>query len=181
MVLVIRCQTLLDDLWTTWSYCLYVFYIITFFHIFYVLFFINVYMVLFLFNNVIYIFLLLWLCILIVCLCMTTLTAVFPCFFLSCKGNARVKPAKTGHGPHSSQINSDVLCIVCVYMCTVLLPPGGYPIAVKYIISYSLPKESWKWRCIGASRWWRQQFPPKRRCTCTILYGVRSYKTIIFI
>jgi len=27
-----------------------------------------------------------------------------------------------------------VLCIVCVYMCTELLPPGGYPIAVKYII-----------------------------------------------
>ena len=25
-----------------------------------------------------------------------------PCFFLSCKANARVKPAKTGHGPHSS-------------------------------------------------------------------------------
>ena len=23
--------------------------------------------------------------------------------------------------------------IGCVYMCTVLLPPGGYPIAVKYI------------------------------------------------
>jgi hypothetical protein len=30
-----------------------------------------------------------------------------------------------------------VLCIVFVYMCTVLLPPGGYPIAVKYIISYN--------------------------------------------
>ena len=29
-----------------------------------------------------------------------------------------------------------VLCIVCVYMCTELLPPGGYPVAVKYIISY---------------------------------------------
>jgi len=29
-----------------------------------------------------------------------------------------------------------VLCTVCVYMCTELLPPGGYPIAVKYIISY---------------------------------------------
>ena len=30
----------------------------------------------------------------------------------------------------------DVLCIVCVYMCTVLPPPGGYPIAVnKYIIT----------------------------------------------
>jgi len=33
-----------------------------------------------------------------------TLTEVFPCFFLSCKANARVKPAKTGHGPHCSQI-----------------------------------------------------------------------------
>jgi len=29
----------------------------------------------------------------------------------------------------------DILCIVCVYMCTEQLPPGGYPIAVKYIIS----------------------------------------------
>jgi len=29
-----------------------------------------------------------------------------------------------------------VLCIVYVYMCTVLLPPGGYPTAGKYIISY---------------------------------------------
>ena len=33
---------------------------------------------------------------------MTTLTKVFLCFFLSCKKNARVKPAKTGHGLHSS-------------------------------------------------------------------------------
>jgi hypothetical protein len=38
---------------------------------------------------------------LIVCLCMASLTEVLPCFFLSCKPNARVKPAKTGHGPHS--------------------------------------------------------------------------------
>ena len=60
----------------------------------------NVYMVLFLFDNVIYVLLLLRLCILIVCL--TTMTEVFPCFFLSCKANARVKPAKTRHGPHSS-------------------------------------------------------------------------------
>ena len=27
----------------------------------------------------------------------------------------------------------DVSCIVWVYMCTEQLPPGGYPIAVKYI------------------------------------------------
>jgi hypothetical protein len=34
-----------------------------------------------------------------------------------------------------------VLCIVSVYMCTVLLPAGGYPIAVnKYIISSTLKK-----------------------------------------
>jgi len=31
-----------------------------------------------------------------------TLTEVFPCFFLSCKANARVYLAKTGHGLHSS-------------------------------------------------------------------------------
>jgi len=27
----------------------------------------------------------------------------------------------------------DVPCIVCVYMCTEQLSPGGYPIAVKYV------------------------------------------------
>jgi hypothetical protein len=30
----------------------------------------------------------------------TTLAEVFPCFFLSCKANARVQFAKTGHGLH---------------------------------------------------------------------------------
>ena len=44
-----------------------------------------------------------------------TLTEVFPCFFLSCKANAMVKLAKTGHGPHSSTLFiCVVLCIVCV-------------------------------------------------------------------
>jgi len=51
-----------------------------------------------------------------------TLTEVFPCFFLSCNANARVKPTKAGHGPHSSQVFvlfyvlffCVVLCIVCV-------------------------------------------------------------------
>ena len=32
----------------------------------------------------------------------TTLTEVFPCFSLSCKANARVILAKTGHEPHST-------------------------------------------------------------------------------
>jgi uncharacterized membrane protein len=31
-------------------------------------------------------------------------TEVFPCFFLSCKVNARVNPAKMGHGSHSSNV-----------------------------------------------------------------------------
>jgi hypothetical protein len=39
----------------------------------------------------------------------------FPYFFLSCKANARVQPAKTGHGPHSSKIFAlfYVLFVVC--------------------------------------------------------------------
>jgi len=40
----------------------------------------------------------------------------------------------------------DVLCIACVYMCTELLPPGGYPIAVKYIISYHTIRTSTQWK-----------------------------------
>jgi len=42
-----------------------------------------------------------------------TLTEGIPCFFLSCMANARVKPAKTGHGPHSSKKNCVVLYILC--------------------------------------------------------------------
>jgi hypothetical protein len=44
----------------------------------------------------------------------------------------------------------DVLCIISVYMCTELLPPGGYPIAVKYIISS-----------------YHTSTPPMRRTACT--------------
>ena len=39
-----------------------------------------------------------------------TLTEVFPPFFLSCKANARIKLAKTGHGPHYSTLV--VICVV---------------------------------------------------------------------
>jgi len=82
----------------------------------------------------------------------TVCTEVFPCFFFSCKANARVKPAKTGHGPHSSKFlccSMYFLCYAmyfCVVLCTVcfvssvlfvctgvteLLPPGGYPVALN--------------------------------------------------
>jgi hypothetical protein len=69
-----------------------------------------------------------------------TLTEVSPCFFLSCKANARVKLAKTGHGPHSSTLV--VICVVrllfvlfCVlFVCKCVLPQGDNPVAVnKYI------------------------------------------------
>jgi hypothetical protein len=46
-----------------------------------------------------------------------TLTEDFPCFFLSCKANARVKLAKTGHGPHSNTL----VCICAVRMLLFLL------------------------------------------------------------
>jgi hypothetical protein len=90
----------------------------------------------------VYVFIL-FLCIFIVPA--ATLTEVFPCFFLSCKANTRVKPTMMGHGQHYSKFLCFsmycfffvILCIVWVYMCTELLPPNGYPTAVnKYIISY---------------------------------------------
>jgi len=71
------------------------------------------------------------------------LTEVLPCFFLSCKANAQVKFAKTGHGPHSSTLV--VICVAlllfvlfCVLLvCKCVLPPGDNPKAVnKYITSY---------------------------------------------
>ena len=45
----------------------------------------------------------------VICICNLTevflkLTEVFRCFFLSCKANARVKLAKTGHCSHSSKL-----------------------------------------------------------------------------
>ena len=54
--------------------------------------------------------------------CMTTLTEVFPCFFLSCKANARVKPTKTGHGPHASTFLCCSVYFLCcsMYFCVVL-------------------------------------------------------------
>jgi hypothetical protein len=77
-------------------------------------------------NSVSCVFLLLYFCILFVCMLyifcfhranwhsLTTLTEVLPCFFLSCKANARIYLAKTGHGVHSSKLVNCVLCIFCV-------------------------------------------------------------------
>jgi len=47
-----------------------------------------------------------------------TLTDVFPFFYLSCKVNARVKFAKTGHGMQSSKLVAFVgfFCYLCCSM-----------------------------------------------------------------
>ena len=64
-------------------------------------------------------------------------------FLLSCKANARVKLAKTGHGPQSSTLV--LICVVrllyvlfyVLFVCKGVLPPGDNPTAVnKYIMSY---------------------------------------------
>jgi len=65
---------------------------------------------------VIYVFLLLvYVIVVYVFLDAATLTEVFPCFFLSCKANARVNLVKMGHGPHSSKIV--VLFYVLFVLC----------------------------------------------------------------
>jgi hypothetical protein len=62
-----------------------------------------------------------------------TLTEVFPCFFVSCKANARVKLAKTGHSLHPSTLVC--VCVVrllfvlfyVLFVCKCVLPPGDNP------------------------------------------------------
>jgi hypothetical protein len=69
---------------------------------------------------------------------------VFPCFFLSCKANARVKPAKTGHGLHYSKmfvlfhvlfvLYHSVYCLCVNVYCTTAT--GWVPNTVNKYISY---------------------------------------------
>jgi hypothetical protein len=72
-----------------------------------------------------------------------TLTEVFPCLFLSCKANARVKLAKTEHGPQSftlvficvARLLFVLFYVLCVCKC--VLPPGDNPITVNEYIKIS--------------------------------------------
>ena len=70
---------------------------------------------------VIYIYLLLvYVIVVYVFLDAATLTEVFPCFLLSCKANARVNLAKTGHGPHLPKLLCcSMYCLFCVVLCIV--------------------------------------------------------------
>ena len=60
------------------------------------------------------------------------ITEVFPCFFLGCKANTRVKLAKTGHGPHSSTLV--VICVVRLFNAQL----DGYPLSDVYDYSFNL-------------------------------------------
>ena len=62
-----------------------------------------------------------YLCIVYLFLDAATLTEVFPCFFLSCKANARVNLAKTGHGPHSPKLLCCPMYFCFVSFCVLFL------------------------------------------------------------
>jgi hypothetical protein len=71
---------------------------------------------------------------------MATVTEVFPCFFLSCKTNARVKPAKTGHGctlPNFCVVGCIVYFVSfsVLFVCVCVL---NYCTIAKYCIFSSL-------------------------------------------
>jgi hypothetical protein len=71
-----------------------------------------------------------------------TRTVGFPCFFLSCKANARVKTRKDGARARTLShyllfaVFRLLFVLFCVlFVCKCVLPPGDNPIAVnKYII-----------------------------------------------
>jgi len=70
---------------------------------------------------------------------MATLTEVFPCFFLGCKANARVKPAKTGQRPHSSKfLCCSMYFLRSMYFCVVLCIVCFVPFSVLFVCIYVL-------------------------------------------
>jgi hypothetical protein len=61
------------------------------------------------------------LCVVYVFLDAANLTKVFLCFFLSCKANARIKLAKTGHGPHSPKLLCCLRIVCFVSFCVLFV------------------------------------------------------------
>jgi hypothetical protein len=142
---------LLEDLWTIWSCCLYVFLRVLLSQHF----FLNVCVVLFLFNNVIYVFLLydyvyVWLPWLRFFRAFSSVVRQMSGWCPQRRGTARTLPRflllyvlfvlfyVLFFCCSMWCLFCDVPCIVCVYMCTEQLPSSGYPIAVKYIIPYHI-------------------------------------------
>jgi len=108
-----------------------------------------------------------------------TLTEVFPCFFLSCKANARVKLAKTGYGPHSTTLV--VICVVlCIGCVNVLFPTGDNPIAInKYIVSCIFVMSGT--HLLSQPPLLKKHAHPNVAVSLTQLYSVISQKTEILV
>ena len=122
-----------------------------------------------------------------------TLTEVFPCLFLSCKANARIKPTKTGHGPHSSKscvvlyiVRLVSFCVLFVRKCVLYychrvltqlqLTNISYHIISYHIISYHIISFHIYWPFAG-----KFVTPPMKppqlnlpSLSCTLLYSIYS-------
>jgi hypothetical protein len=62
----------------------------------------------------------------------------FPCFFLSCKANARVNP-KTGHGPHSSNFLCCSMYFLCCSIYFLCCSPNFCVVLYSfYVVSFSV-------------------------------------------
>jgi hypothetical protein len=110
-----------------------------------------------------------------------TLTKVFPCFFLSCKANARIK-LKDGARTALYHIILYLCCsdvIICVvrllfmlfyvlFVCKCVLPPGDKPIAVnKYIVSNISRLVSFTSRALYSLTSVPSWSLPNRLCECS--------------
>jgi hypothetical protein len=99
--------------------------------------------------------------------------------FLSCKANARVKLAKTGHGPHSSTLV--VICVVpllfvlfyVLFVCKCVLPPGDNPTAVNTYIIITTPIFPDLTPCRWVVKWVAFEGTPASRALCKMIIGRR--------
>jgi hypothetical protein len=109
----------------------------------------------------------------------------FPCFFLSCRANAKVKPAKMGHGPHSSKIfvlfYALFLCKCVLYYChrvaTQFQLTNIYHITIyiiSYLISYHIVSYIISYRIIS------YRIISYRIVSCNI-YHIISYRIVSYI
>jgi hypothetical protein len=112
----------------------------------------------FLFSAVIYVFLLL--CLRILSSCQLALFGYPDRFFRAFSSVVRQMPGLnpqswgTAHTklPTFLRLSVYFLCVNVYWMCTVLLPPGGYPTAVKKYINISISALRTSGHCLGIFR-----------------------------
>jgi hypothetical protein len=99
-----------------------------------------------------------------------TLTEGFPCFFLSCKANARVILAKTGHGRHSSVFVLSLLVllfygyfillyiILCFILLYVILYYSMYYFILLYVTFECISVQTTATWCLPNCSWQLYQY-----------------------